>query len=206
MPTRLCTAAALAVALLLSPVAGAQEGTESPGIGEQDDGDERRIVTVELKVVKRLRRTPRGLKGQLRIRLTNGGTVPVELIDPEVHGLVFAGEDGGELAVVLHPCQCVRDARHPDQARRIALAPGEFHEGTLEEFGCSGSAWKAPPPGRYSLTYRIHDEASALAATARDDDEDATIKEALDRCKARLESPDFWLSAYTSDAVPVRLR
>ena len=207
MPTRLCAASALAVALVMSAVARAQESVDTPAISDEDDGDERRGVFVELEVVKRLRRTPRGLKGQLRIRLTNAGTGDVELIDPEVHGLVFANEDGGELEVVIHPCQCVRDTRNPGHADRIALAPGASHETTLEDFGCSGSWWKAPPPGRYALTYRIHEAATVLAnALTTADGDDTSIKETLDQCRARLESLDFWGSAHTSAAVQVRLR
>ena len=206
MPTRLCAVSALAVALALPLVARAQESVDAPALSQEDDGDERRVLFVELEVVKRLRRTPRGLRGQLRIRLTNAGTVDMELIDPEVHGLIFADEEDGQLAVVIHPCQCVRDTREPEQAKRIALAPGASHESTLEDFGCGGSWWRAPPPGRYSLTYRIFDSASALADVPGGGEEDAPIRDTLDQCRARLESPEYWAAAYTSNAVAVRLR
>ncbi len=158
-------------------------------------------ISVQLHIEQRLRRTPRGLKGRVRIQLTNDGPAAVQLVDPEIHGLIFQDPDGGELRVVPHPCQCVRDARQPDQARRIELAPGESTDSTLEEFGCGGSSWKAPPRGRYLLSYRIHGSATLPA-----EDADGSVKETLDRCVTRLQSETYWEGAFASEPVEIKLR
>jgi len=162
-------------------------------------------VQVELEVEKKLKRTPRGLRGSVRMTFRNRGDQSVELVYPEIHGLVFRDSTSGELHVLVHPCQCVRDVRHPERAERITLEPGSEVERTLDEFGCSGSAWHPPPRGSYELTYRIH--AAAETGTGTGSDGAGASPQDLTRdCRTRYADETYWEGAHRSAPVAVRLR
>jgi hypothetical protein len=194
-----CVGLAYGVAALCSPTHVMGEP-----LPDQEACTEESGVTVSLEL-RKLRRGRGGIVGKAAVLIHNGTEQPVALEDPEVHGLVFENIETGELHVLLHPCQCVRDVRNPEEVARIGLEPGQRHEIVLEEFGCAGSMWKAPPRGRYWVTYRLH-TADAAHSFAQLQAPDGSPNEQSDWCRMVLQDPMHWEGALISDPVEIRLR
>lgn len=189
----------LALALPAGRAAADETGEETPAT---DEGES--TVQVELEVTRKLRLTPRGLQGAVKVTLRNTGEAAVELVDPEVHGLVFRETESGDLFVLVHPCQCLRDGRQPEAAVRIALGPGEEAEREIEEFGCGGSSWRPPPRGSYDLTYRIH-RASGTPQGTREVGE-GSPQDLTEECRQRFSDEAYWAAAFRSAPLSIRLR
>lgn len=169
-------------------------------------------VEVELKVDKRLRlvswRPDKSLppeaimKGAVEVRVKNVGATPLKLQRLEVHGLIFEAVESGALHVIVHPCQCVRDASS-DAPPALSLEPGQVDTQRFEDWGCSGM-WDPPPPGRYRLSYRVLE--APREPPERAEPEKVHIKEALEACRVRFTTPDTWRQAATSTPIELTLK
>jgi len=185
----------LVLALLLAFPAAASEPSPDAGAAVSPPS-----VQVELQQVKPLRlvrwyltkKDPGevGLDGELKAIVTNTSAAPVRLRNLEVHGLVFRAADGAE-HVVVHPCQCAQDVIEP-HLRVFELAPGEKREIKLDEWGCD-SLWKTPPPGKYTLEFRILPADAPLGIDPR-----IEPPEVVDECRRRFAEPAFWAPAFKS--------
>lgn len=189
----------LALALSASRAAADEAGEE---ISTTDEGEA--TVQIEIQVTRKLRLTPRGLRGAVKVTFRNAGESAVEMLDPEVHGLVFREAESGDLFVLVHPCQCVRDSRHPEAASRIALEPGQDAERDIEEFGCGGSSWRPPPRGTYDLTYRIHRASGTPPGTPEVGE--GSPQDLTEECRQRFSDEAYWADAFRSAPLSIRLR
>ncbi len=142
---------------------------------------------------------PVALDGAVEVTLANRGGQPLALRDLWEHGLVFVAADLDTLAVLVHPCKCVKDALEP-RAAVLTLVPGETRRLSFADFGCGGGPWQPPPPGRYRLEYRVL-PAPAETPVAADSSPAALVP----RCRAELTSPATWANAARSPAVEVVL-
>jgi len=140
-----------------------------------------------------------GLDGAVRVTLVNRSERRLLLRHLEEHGLVFVDPETGALAVLVHPCKCVKDALEPPGAV-LALGAGQTREVELADFGCSGGPWPSPPPGRYRVEYRV-----LPAPTDVPPPDSSSPAVLVPRCRAELTSPLFWAGAVTSAAVDVTL-
>lgn len=161
-------------------------------------------VLVELQVTEKLRlvrdrdydEPTDVLRGSLRVTLRNRTDTPITLWHPGPHGLLFA-DAKGKSHLIIHPCQCVKEQRHPEQ---LHLGPGDQTTFTLEEWGCDG-AWSAPPLGSHQVSYRILPAHAFRPAPA------ANTGELIERCrKAPYEHADFWKSGWSSKPITIVLK
>ncbi len=197
---------ALALALLTTAPVRAEPPPAAP-----DPAPKPPPVTVQLEVTQPLslvewvapgqKTGSVSLDGEVRVRIANPGTTPVPIQWLEVHGLVFVDAASGREHVVVHPCQCVKDATGPLEATRV-VPPGGEQVLTLDEWGCS-SAWTPPPPGRYAVRYRV---SSPQGAARRPEDRSRPPNELVQACRARLAAPETWAAAAISAPVEVTLR
>ncbi|MBP7864386.1 MAG: hypothetical protein KA419_00440 [Acidobacteria bacterium] len=138
---------------------------QAPGPGTAPEG-----VAVTLAFPKPLHlvelwhgreRVGSGLEGSVTVTVTNRGPGPVTVYDLDVHGLCFRDVRTGEERVVVHPCDTAfyagLESPPPGWARTRThiLGPGESCRVLLDDFGCSGGYWAAPPPGEYEVFYRL---------------------------------------------------
>ncbi len=116
-------------------------------------------VDVELQVKKPLKLSKRGaLEGVLEVRVTNRGAEPVTLQHRDVHAFRFVPESGdGGVQVLFHSCDCGFELglETPPGARTFTLVPGEHRIITFEDFECGGGPYRAPPPGKYAVSWSI---------------------------------------------------
>ncbi len=142
---------------------------------------------------------PVALEGKVAVTVTNTGESPVTLLNLAEHGLVFLPAGAGAPFVVVHPCTCVKDAHEP-AGTRLRLEPGGVHWLELDDFGCGGGPWQPPPPGDYTLEYRV---LPAPEETPPPSEEPPSVL--VPRCRRQLASPDFWHGAVASAPVAVTL-
>lgn len=155
-------------------------------------------VDVQLHVKKPLKLTRRGeLRGVLEMRITNGGAEPITLQHRDVHAFRFvpAGGDAGT-RIIFHSCDCGFELGldRPPPSRTFTLKPGEHRLVTFDDFTCGGGAYRAPPPGRYQLSWSVGEPASTPPAPPLD----------LERCDLLVHNraPE----AFESPPVSVDLR
>ncbi|HEY3448228.1 MAG TPA: hypothetical protein VGK67_17865 [Myxococcales bacterium] len=143
------------------------------------------------------------LAGKVVATIKNASDQPVKLRDLQEHGFVFVAQKGGELSVLVHSCKCVKDVAEPAGAA-FELAPGKEKKVAVDDWGCGGGSWPAPPPGRYRLEYRV------LAAPAPEGGPpapgDADPKTVVPACRKDLTSNWFWEGAARSKAIEVELK
>jgi hypothetical protein len=141
-----------------------------------------------------------GLDGALIVTLANRGREPLRLRRLEVHGLLFRERSGQRSHVIVHSCLCGLEPGSPEAAP-VELGPGQSRTIQLDEFGCGGGMWPAPPPGAWFVSYR------ALAAPLPPGSTlpPVALPERLRRCREDLASPAFWGGAAASGEIPVTL-
>jgi hypothetical protein len=149
-------------------------------------------------VRKPLRLTRGELQGVLVITVTNRGQSPVEAKHAEVHGLRFIDTKTGTVHLVEHACDCgfvLGHASYP-RSRRLRLEPGASEELLLEEWGCGGGPFIAPPPGRYRVSWRL----AAPAVPKQPFD-----KRMREQCRAVLLDEAQWQGAPVSNELELEL-
>lgn len=139
------------------------------------------------------------LDGVLVATVTNRSQAPVRLRDLGEHGVVFV-EPSGALRVLVHSCKCVKDAVEPAEAS-FELAPGASRTVTVDDWGCGGGMWAAPPPGRYQVEYRVL-PAPAVQAPAEEEQPQVQVE----RCRQEFSSPRYWEGATGSKPLALELR
>jgi len=137
------------------------------------------------------------LDGVYEITVTNTSDTERSFRDLEVHGLRFQDVKTGARHVMVHPCQCARDAKGK-RPKAVTLAPGAKHTILLDQFGCK-SSWNPPPPGRYDVTYRVAPPAARRGPPP-------TIPEAMKACREHLPTDEFWKGATSSNSLKLRLK
>ena len=116
-------------------------------------------VDVELTVKKPLYLVRGELRGVIEVRVTNSGAEPVTVQHRDVHGLRFASTAAEEPAhTVFHSCDCGFELglNEPPKARTFTLKAGESRVLKFDDFTCDGGPYRAPPEGRYLLSYSLH--------------------------------------------------
>lgn len=141
------------------------------------------------------------LDGVLEATVTNTGAAPVRLRDLEVHGVLFENRKGGQAHVVVHSCKCMKDVAEPDKAV-ATLAPGAQTRVLVDEWGCGGGAWEAPPPGSFEVTYRVVAAPAALPPP----DPNASPMTVTRQCRESFVSPSYWSGAVSSPPLAVTLK
>lgn len=162
-------------------------------------------LEVELQIPKKLalaygpgEKAPH-LAGTVVATLRNRTDKPVRLRDLAEHGMVFVSEKGA-LHVLVHSCKCVKDAAEP-AGSVFELAPGQERKVTVDDWGCGGGSWAAPPAGKYTLEYRV------LPAPEKLPEPSTEGPGALvPRCRADFASEKFWEGSTRSAGVKVELR
>ena len=180
-------------------------------------------LEVELVEAKRLRlikwvygrsASEVGLDGKLVIKLHNRGEDTVHVRRFEHHGLVFRDLKTKEEHLIVHSCACMRDSSDPPPPLRVTREGREF---SLDDFGCGGGMWKAPPPGRYALSYRalivpeptrpsVEVAQPTESAEPGEDAKRPSPHEVIEACRQELGSEAFWQGAVESKPVEIRLR
>lgn len=166
------------------------------------------LADFKLKKGKKSITVASGLSGEVRAIITNTSKGPVVIEDLEVANLVFVDPKKGTEYVMVHPC-AVMSTCGPDQnqgRRLVTLAPGQAHEATVDEFGCAGSMWKAPPPGLYQLRYRLRISPPDGAPVWCGPDGNRPAHESVAAARKALVSEKFWQGSVFSDPIEVDLR
>ncbi|MFH1530262.1 MAG: hypothetical protein ABIK09_05935 [Pseudomonadota bacterium] len=149
-----------------------------------------------------------GLSGRVQATVTNTSPDPVVIEDLEVSNLVFIDVETGTEHVMVHPC-AVMAACGPDQNQGrhlVTLAPGQSHVATVDEFGCSGSMWKAPPPGQYHLRYRFRVSPLETIPEWCGPEGDAPAPESIAAARRALATGEFWRGSAVSAPFEIDLR
>jgi hypothetical protein len=162
-------------------------------------------LTVTVDAPKRMKVHPRkGLQGKIEVHVRNGTDTAVELVDPEILGLLFSDPDTGGYEVIAHSCFCVMALSEPASVKTLVLAPGESHTMVFDDFGCGGGPWKAPPTGTYWVTYQLH-PLSAPQALRNRDPQEGSPHELTDACRALVTGVGYATDAIRSPSVKVTL-
>jgi len=162
-------------------------------------------LTVTVDAPKRMKVHPRkGLMGKIKVHIRNGTDAPVELVDPEILGLLFSDPETGDYQVITHSCFCVMALSKPESVKTITVAPGETHTMVFDEFGCGGGPWPAPEPGTYWVTYQLHPTSSPLALSNREP-QGGDPHELTDSCRELVTSVGYAEGVYRSESVKVTL-
>jgi len=139
------------------------------------------------------------LAGTVVATVRNKSEKPIRLRDLAEHGVVFVAETGAP-HVVVHSCKCVKDLAEP-AAAVYELAPGQARKVTIDDWGCGGGSWPAPPPGRYRLEYRVLLAPAVMPEPAKESPRDQVPK-----CRKELASEEFWAGAARSVPAAVELK
>lgn len=156
----------------------------------------------------------RGLEGSVEVTVSNRGPGPVTLYDLDVHGLCFRNVRTGEAIVVVHPCDTAFYAGlEPPPAgwvetRTHLLGPGESCKIRIDDFGCSGGYWAAPPPGEYEVFYRLRTTPPWGVSPAVSNGVKARFDPSRDvpAFRARLLDAGFWADGRCSQGVGLLLK
>jgi len=160
------------------------------------------------------------LVGEVEITVRNPSKIPVELVHMDPANLVFTRTDTGEHFSMIHPCNpglllcpilSPEEGAEEQLARTRArsvfeLGPGQTRTFEMgQDWGCSGGPWRpVPPPGEYTVDYRIHRLVPgwkpAVVAT-----EHETINDRVKAARAATRSDEFWEGAYRSEPIPISL-
>lgn len=152
---------------------------------------------VEIKIAKLtpLKLTRRGLTGRVIVEVTNRTDKPLSVYHEESHNVVFRSLKDGSLHVPFHTCACMKNAQG-EPGRTLVPAKGT-QVLKFEDWGCAGSAYRAPAPGGYELTFRVFLQAKHHKRV--DKGQDAV-------CLADLQSEDYWRDAVSSAPVKAVIR
>jgi hypothetical protein len=162
-------------------------------------------LTVTVDAPKKMKVHPRkGLQGKITVTIRNGTASTVELVDPEILGLMFNDSQTGKNLVIAHSCFCVKALSNPESVKTISLAPGETHVMVFDDFGCGGGPWQAPPPGVYWVTYQIHPTSAQLALLNREP-QGGTPHELTAACRELVTDVGYATGAFRSSSVKVTL-
>lgn len=142
---------------------------------------------------------PVGLTGVLEATLRNTTADSIKLLDLREHGVVFTSCEDGKLHVVVHSCKCVKDMTDPEPAT-LLLPAGETRSVVVEDWGCGGGMWPAPPPGCYRIEYRV-----ILAANAPRPPSHTSPVEMIRWCKGNFTSAAWWEGSIRSKPIEIRL-
>ncbi len=219
-PLRTPLAAALTLALGLPTPAAAEDPEPKPlpkaQVGSADRQPpspladslvvvlaEKRPLRLVALVTEEGRVLDQGLDGALEVRVENtaGHTVVVAAL--EVHGLVFTDRKTGRVHVVVHPCKCARDGVEPESSR-LPLPAGARHSFVIDDWGCGGGMWRAPPPGDYEVRYRLQGHPVPPYAPGKAFDPKSAPKMAR-ACRQALNRAAWWAGAAVSAPIRVRL-
>lgn len=166
---------------------------------------EDRSVSVAVDAPKRMKVHPRkGLRGKITVTIRNGTEATVELVDPEILGLVFRDPATGDHHVIPHSCFCVLALSHPEQVPTITIAPGEAHTMVFDDFGCGGGPWPTPPKGTYWVSYQLH-PASIPHALRNRDPLEGSPPQLTDACTELVTSTGYATDTLRSRSVEVTL-
>jgi hypothetical protein len=144
-----------------------------------------------------------GLAGRVEVRITNRSAQDLLVERLEVHGFLFTEAASAAEHVIVHPCQCLRDAG-ADAPPPIRLAPGKVEVLRFDEWGCSGGMWRAPPAGRYRMSYRVR--LAAPPESPRPQPGEAQDQHTVRRCAEDLARPGAWAGAVASPSQEVTLK
>lgn len=155
-----------------------------------------------------------GLEGCVEVTVTNRGPGSATVYDLDVHGLCFRNVVTGEEIVVIHPCDTAfyagLESPPPGWARTRThvLGPGESCRIRLDDFGCSGGYWAAPPPGEYEVSYRLRATPPWGAPPASGNGEKTRFNPSRDvpAFRARLLDAGYWADGWRSPAVHLLLK
>jgi hypothetical protein len=114
-------------------------------------------VSIQVEVPKPLEVRRGELKGVISVRIKNTGAAPIRLRHRDVHGLLFTPEKGGAPSLVFHSCDCGFELgiEPPLERRTLLLEPRQEVVLRFDDFACGGGPHRAPPKGRYKLTYEV---------------------------------------------------
>jgi hypothetical protein len=176
----LCTAAV--VGALLQP--GQAVATETPGPP----------LDVQVTLLKPLRIGKLGLEGGVKVEIVNRSGKEQRVFHEDSNSLVFESVKDRSLHVVFHPCACMGNTR-PSGQFSATLQPGGKKGMAFADWGCSGSMWRPPPPGTYDVTYRVFTQFKGHKV--------ARHENPIPRCRADLQSPEYWKGAIVSTPIQV---
>jgi hypothetical protein len=142
------------------------------------------------------------LEGKLLAIVRNTGEVPVTIEDLEAANFAFLDAASGKPWPLVHPCAVVGACNPEGHIGRtfVTLQPGQEHEVHIDEFGCSGSNWKAPPPGEYDLVYRVKivAEGEPLPPWCAKQGTDSNPSDVAGKARDVLGGKEFWQGALSS--------
>ncbi|MSP59197.1 MAG: hypothetical protein EXR72_02460 [Myxococcales bacterium] len=158
------------------------------------------VQKTKLRLVRFVPSKAVALDGILEATIANPSAQPVRVRDLEVHGVLFSNRKGGATRVITHSCKCVKDAAEPAKAS-VEIEAGASRKVLIDEWGCGGGMWPAPPPGSWSVVYRVLAAPAAVAAPNHDSPSKIT-----DACRRDFDSPAFWEDAVSSAPLEITLK
>lgn len=179
----LCAAAV--VGALLQP--GRAVAAETPGPP----------LDVQVTLLKPLRIGKLGLEGSVQVEVVNRSSKEQRFFHEDSNNLVFESVKDKSLHVVFHTCACMANTR-PSGQFAATLQPGGKKGMAFDDWGCSGSMWRPPPPGTYNVTYRVFTELKLHKVPEGENPNQ--------RCRADLQSPEYWKGAITSPPIQVVIK
>ena len=199
-------AVALLLALALTPLSAVADKAPppSPPAAASPHGG-LSWVQVRLHQARKLRlvKIPGGkvaLDGVLEATIENTGASAIKLRDLELHGLRFSGK-GGVSHVIVHSCKCVQDVAEP-QKGVYELRPGASRKVVVDDWGCGGGMFEAPPVGSYEVVYRVL-AAPEKSPAPRPEASPLTVTR---ECKQELAGEAMWVGAAVSPPIVVTLK
>ncbi len=145
-----------------------------------------------------------GLDGTLEVQIVNTTKADVAVQNLENHGLVFVDTKSKVEHLVVHACKCAEPADAPS-AKPLTIAAGKTRKIELDDWGCGGGMWKAPPAGQYLLSYRLLG-ALRVWPPARNKDPKEGFIERREACEKRLRDAKHWRTAAVSNGLQIELR
>ena len=138
-----------------------------------------------------------GLRGVLRVTLTNTGEHELVLEDLGIHNLVFERRVSMEEYVIVHEGICSRLCRRdPNVVRHLTLDPGESRTLRFADWGYS-DAWEMhPPPGRYRVGYRIREMDTRRRLMPGCSSPSLAPARRVAVCKRNLRDQGYWHGAF----------
>ena len=183
-------------------------------------------ITIQLREAKKLRNVvfhratgtkpdeqPPTIQGVFQVAITNQSAHAVELVDWNVHNLLFRDRDG-VCSMLIHDCELINIAVTYTEMGKIAgaftLGPGETKVITLDSFCCDGPFYSLPDKGIYrggefAAVYRIMPLNAIRAQLSRHLTGNTDITALLRQMERLVTSDDFWAGAYVSDPCSITL-
>jgi hypothetical protein len=156
---------------------------------------------------------PPTIQGAFHVAITNQSAHAVELVDWNVHNLLFRDRDG-VCSMLIHDCELINIAVTYTETGKIAgaftLGPGETKVITLDSFCCDGPFYSLPDKGIYrggefAALYRIMPLDAVRAQLSRHLTGNTDITALLRQMERLVTSDDFWTGAYVSSPCSITL-